>query len=386
MRKKYLAILTALALLSGILPMDVSMAAKKVTLSNKKLSVTVGKTKTLKLKNNKKSVKWTVTSGKKNVTLKSKKKTSVKIVGKKKGTAKVQAKIGKKKYVCMVTVKAKTSTKKATTAPTNTPASNAGKTTAAPTPGNTVAPTATVSPTSTPSEADSREPGLYDENMQLLYSWDELVEKGWIRVSEEKVTDSDSQNLVGNLVISPSVTIIAYRAFADCSSLTSIEIPSSVTGIEGGAFSCCSRLTSIEIPSSVTSIGNSAFYYCKRLSSVRIPSSVTSIEGFTFYACDSLTSIEIPSSVTSIDSYAFWYCDGIESIIVDSENTVYDSRNDCNAIIESGTNTLIYGCKSTVIPTGVTSIGEWAFYACYRLESIEIPSSVTWIGEGAFGY
>lgn len=90
-RKKYVAWLLAVALVAGVLPTDVSMAAKKVKLSSKKVTVQVGKTKTLKLKNNKKKAKWTVISGKKNIKLKSKKNTSVKIVGKKKGTAKAQA-------------------------------------------------------------------------------------------------------------------------------------------------------------------------------------------------------------------------------------------------------------------------------------------------------
>lgn len=107
MRKivKKIAVIMIFALIGSILPTNISMAANKVKLSAKNLTIIAGKTKTLKLKNNKKSVKWTVISGKKNVTLKSKKKTSVKIVAKKKGTAKVQAKVGKKKYVCKVTVK-----------------------------------------------------------------------------------------------------------------------------------------------------------------------------------------------------------------------------------------------------------------------------------------
>lgn len=81
-------------------------AAAKPTLSKKKLTVQVGKTKTLKLKNNKKKTKWTIVSGKGKVALKNKKKNSVKIVGKKKGTAKVQVKVGKKKYTCKITIQA----------------------------------------------------------------------------------------------------------------------------------------------------------------------------------------------------------------------------------------------------------------------------------------
>ena len=72
------------------------------------------------------------------------------------------------------------------------------------------------------------------------------------------------------------------------------------------------------------------------------------------------------------------------SISVDSDNSVYDSRNNCNAIIETATNTLIYGCKSTVIPDSVTRIGRFAFSDCTGLTSITIPDSVTSIGYGAF--
>ena len=103
-----------------------------------------------------------------------------------------------------------------------------------------------------------------------------------------------------------------------------------------------------------------------------------------FTGCESLTSITIPSSVTSIGSNAFTGCSGLESIRVESGNTVYDSRNNCNAIIETATNTLLYGCQNTIIPSSVTSIGNNAFRECSGLTSITIPSSVTTIGNNAF--
>jgi hypothetical protein len=89
--------------------------------------------------------------------------------------------------------------------------------------------------------------------------------------------------------------------------------------------------------------------------------------------------------VTSIDG-SFRGCSGLESIIVDSENKVYDSRNNCNAIIETSTNTLILGCKNTIIPQSVTSIGDYAFFGCSGLTSITIPSSVISIGIQAFWF
>ena len=106
------------------------------------------------------------------------------------------------------------------------------------------------------------------------------------------------------------------------------------------------------------------------------------VEGFSGYP--SLASITIPKSVTSIESGAFNGCDSLVSIVVAEGNTVYDSRDNCNAIIEKATNTLICGCRNTTIPNSVTSIGVRAFNECYKLTYITIPDSVTEIGARAF--
>ena len=157
-----------------------------------------------------------------------------------------------------------------------------------------------------------------------------------------------------------------------------------ITSIGEDAFRCCENLTSITIPSTVTSIGDGAFASCYSLSSIAIPSSVTSIGEWAFNGCSSLTSITIPSSVTSIGENAFRFCESLTQIKVDSGNPVYDSRDNCNAIIETKSNTLIAGCASTIIPNSVTSIGNQAFWGCKSLTSITIPSSVTSIGDMAF--
>ena len=97
-----------------------------------------------------------------------------------------------------------------------------------------------------------------------------------------------------------------------------------------------------------------------------------------------LTSVIIPNSVTSIGNCAFEDCPNLASIVVESGNPNYDSRNDCNAIIETASNTLIAGCKNTIIPNNVTCIGSYAFYGCSGLTSVTIPESVTSIGDEAF--
>ena len=181
-----------------------------------------------------------------------------------------------------------------------------------------------------------------------------------------------------------NVTCIDSEAFRGCSNLTDVTIGNKVNSIEWAAFYGCSGLTSVSIPNSMTTIAGYAFYNCVELASVIIPNSVTSIDEYAFSGCSGLTSITIGNSLTSVGRDVFLGCSGLTSINVDEDNTTYDSRNNCNAIIVTRTNKLILGCQNTVIPNGVTSIGDNAFRDCSGLVSISIPDGVASIGDDAF--
>ena len=162
------------------------------------------------------------------------------------------------------------------------------------------------------------------------------------------------------------------------------NIPEGTTKIEDYAFRNRTELKCVVIPDSVTEIGYRAFEGCTNLTSIDIPDSVTKIRKDAFEGCTGLKSIFIPNSVTEIESYAFNGCTGLTSIKVSESNKTFDSRDNCNAIIETANNKLISGCAKTVIPDSVTKIGDSAFFVCKGLTSIVIPDSVTEIGDYAF--
>ena len=241
-----------------------------------------------------------------------------------------------------------------------------------------------------------------------------------------------------SITIPNRLTTISAYAFAYCSGLTSITIPNSVTAINDHAFAYCDGLTSITIPNSVTTIGAYAFADCSGLSSVSKGDNISLIGFRAFYNtlwldnqpdglvyvgkvayyfkgempkgeeiilrdgtlgisfgifCDSgsPTIITIPSSLISIEPSLCYYIDyhyegenifgNVDYIKVDENNLLYDSRDNCNAIIEKSSNTLIAGSKNTIIPLGVTNIGP---FTLGYMTSVTIPSSVNLIDGDAF--
>ena len=146
----------------------------------------------------------------------------------------------------------------------------------------------------------------------------------------------------------------------------------------------CINLKSINISNSVKTLSRNLFTRCDSLTSVTIPESVTAIESEAFDFCQGLTGIMIPKTVTEIGPLIFFGCASLATIVVEKGNPRFDSRNNCNAIVETSTNTLICGCKNTVIPNTVSVIGEYAFYGCEGLERLFIPDGVTTIASYAF--
>ena len=227
-------------------------------------------------------------------------------------------------------------------------------------------------------------------------------------------------------VIPSNVKIISDAAFFNNKKLKSIVIPEGVEALFSQTFTGCENLEEVTLPSTLTYMAGNDFSQCN-LKSIFIPDGVerlmgsfwnnfnlTNITGgknlvesghgtfagcacetFTigdkvetigdaFERCSNLKSIYIPKGVQSIGREAFKSCYSLESMEVEKENPVYDSRNNCNAIIETATNKMVAGCMNTTFPEGVKSIADYCFWECYHLKEVNFPNSLEEIGNYAF--
>ena len=131
---------------------------------------------------------------------------------------------------------------------------------------------------------------------------------------------------------------------------------------------------------SVVAIADGAFKQINNLQQVIIPEGVKTLGEQAFYYSSNISAIELPASVTGIGYVAFGGCTNAKTIRVAEGNKVYDSRNDCNAIIHTSSNQLVLGCANTVIPEDVTSLGTLAFCDSRELKTIKLPAGLTSIG------
>ena len=222
---------------------------------------------------------------------------------------------------------------------------------------------------------------------------------------------------IESVVIPDSVLKICKEAFIGCSNLVDLTIGENVRVIDYMAFEVCSKIESLYIPRYVDSINEMAFTDMHALKKIEvskdnkvydsredsnaiietstnslvkacvnttIPESVEHLNDFSM-SLSGLKSVYIPKNVSSIGLYTFFYSTiDLEKIEVSEENIHFDSRDNCNAIIDTSTNTLILGCRNSTIPDGVASINQFALYYCESLKEIDIPGSVTEISDNAF--
>ncbi len=207
---------------------------------------------------------------------------------------------------------------------------------------------------------------------------------------------------LGSVYIPENIKEIGEEVFFRCENLESAVIDGELLSIPNRTFRECIRLSTLKLPESLQVIGSEAFFECNSLQHVTIPDNVTTISdkafgGVYFYndnyepstliehkkIPNKMSSVSIGASVVTLDG-AFDFCTNLTEVTVSPENPKYDSRDNCNCIIETATNTLVKGTGHSVVPVSVVSIAPRAFIRCHTLESITIPEGVKSIGENAF--
>ena len=222
---------------------------------------------------------------------------------------------------------------------------------------------------------------------------------------------------IKEIVIKEGITEIIGQPFCMCNSLKSISFPSTLTNVNRTIILQSSNIENISvdknnkiydsrdncnaiiksadnelvvgcdnsvIPSTVTKIGNLAFAFCNKMTKIDFHENLATIGNRAFAFCTSLNEIYIPENVTEIENCAFSACTGVITARVDKNNPVYDSRNNCNAIIETASNKLLYGFKTTTIPYTVKCLESASFADFESLDDVVIPYNVEEIKFGAF--
>ena len=220
------------------------------------------------------------------------------------------------------------------------------------------------------------------------------------KISIEKNTrDNDDEIVFGVWCDNDSLTfriIDAENHYVEVASaeitVGNVDVPSTVTyedteytvtaiGRESFRFK---ELTSLTLPNTIKVIKERAIHFCREMESITLPESLESIEKWGLYACYGITSLSIPSSVTTLSPQFIAACYNITSITVDPTNTVYDSRGNCNGIMETATDKLVAGCQATIIPAETKIIGDYAFDMQTHTYSIILPEGLLEIGEYSF--
>ena len=226
--------------------------------------------------------------------------------------------------------------------------------------------------------------GTVDAKADTYGDYEYTVNDDGKTVTIEKYNGSAADLTVPYSINGKTVTVIGNSAFYWRSSLVTVKLPSGLLDIQQDAFFMCKNMSQITLPSGLISIGDSAFYSCRSLTSITLPSSLKSIGGRAFWDCKGLSVLIIPANVSNVGNGIVAGCDALKYLSVDSNNRKYDSRGNCNAVIEKSSNTLVAGSNVTAIPSTVKKIGDDAFYECSRLSSVILPNGVTSIGEFAF--
>ena len=212
--------------------------------------------------------------------------------------------------------------------------------------------------------------------------WD-TNEDGELSYDEAAAVESIGDVFKGNTAITSfdelqfftGLTLLASEAFYGATNLKSIVLPQSVSNIQTNVFRSCQNLEHIVLPDSMIMINTNSFVGTG-IKSIIFPQKGNLQLAYNAFAESKLRSIYIPANVTRIYDYMLSDCDDLISITVDQDNGKYDSREGCNAIIETATNTLIASCKNTVVPSSVTALGNYAFYHNKGLKTLELPEGI----------